>query len=83
MAKLAGHGPWETVIDTSASELAPRDVLAGGGAGPELLDGVETDDGADVRRLAVLVSGLLDEIADDDHGPLPYFGAEQDVRWSA
>ncbi|MFJ6571210.1 NAD-dependent epimerase/dehydratase family protein [Streptomyces sp. NPDC091292] len=29
LAALAGHGPWDAVIDTSASELAPRDVLAG------------------------------------------------------
>ncbi|MFF4500354.1 NAD-dependent epimerase/dehydratase family protein [Streptomyces sp. NPDC001401] len=29
LAKLAAHGPWDAVIDTSASELAPRDVLAG------------------------------------------------------
>ncbi|GAQ58053.1 NAD-dependent epimerase/dehydratase family protein [Streptomyces acidiscabies] len=29
VAKLAGHGPWDAVVDTSASELAPRDVLAG------------------------------------------------------
>ncbi|GAQ58051.1 DUF6415 family natural product biosynthesis protein [Streptomyces acidiscabies] len=44
----------------------------------------ETADEVGVRRLAVLVSALLDEIADDDdHGPLPYFGEEQDVRWSA
>ncbi|GAV44747.1 DUF6415 family natural product biosynthesis protein [Streptomyces acidiscabies] len=44
----------------------------------------ETADEVGVRRLAVLVSALLDEIADDDaHGPLPYFGDERDVRWSA
>lgn len=29
LARLAGHGPWDAVIDTSASELAPREVLAG------------------------------------------------------
>ncbi|WP_326687253.1 MULTISPECIES: NAD-dependent epimerase/dehydratase family protein [unclassified Streptomyces] len=29
LAALAAHGPWDAVIDTSASELAPRDVLAG------------------------------------------------------
>lgn len=29
LAKLACQGPWDAVIDTSASELAPRDVLAG------------------------------------------------------
>ncbi|MEU5683609.1 NAD-dependent epimerase [Streptomyces venezuelae] len=29
LAALAQHGPWDAVIDTSASELAPRDVLAG------------------------------------------------------
>lgn len=29
MVALAQHGPWDAVIDTSASELAPRDVLAG------------------------------------------------------
>ncbi|MFM9371902.1 NAD-dependent epimerase/dehydratase family protein [Streptomyces sp. Da 82-17] len=29
VAELASHGPWDAVIDTSASELAPRDVLAG------------------------------------------------------
>ncbi|MDJ1136290.1 NAD-dependent epimerase/dehydratase family protein [Streptomyces iconiensis] len=29
VADLAVHGPWDAVIDTSASELAPRDVLAG------------------------------------------------------
>lgn len=26
---LAAHGPWDAVIDTSASEMAPRDVLLG------------------------------------------------------
>ncbi|MGW5095126.1 NAD-dependent epimerase/dehydratase family protein [Streptomyces nodosus] len=25
--RLAGHGPWDAVIDTSSSDLAPRDVL--------------------------------------------------------
>ncbi|AUY50473.1 NAD-dependent epimerase/dehydratase family protein [Streptomyces sp. CB01881] len=29
MARLAEHGPWDAVIDTSASELSPRAVLAG------------------------------------------------------
>ncbi|MGH4028790.1 NAD-dependent epimerase/dehydratase family protein [Actinomycetota bacterium Odt1-20B] len=29
LSKLALHGPWDAVIDTSASELASRDVLAG------------------------------------------------------
>ncbi|MFD4830872.1 NAD-dependent epimerase/dehydratase family protein [Streptomyces uncialis] len=29
LVKLAQHGPWDAVVDTSASELAPRDVLAG------------------------------------------------------
>ncbi|WP_250291125.1 NAD-dependent epimerase/dehydratase family protein [Frankia sp. CiP1_Cm_nod1] len=29
LAALAEHGRWDAVIDTSASELAPRDVLAG------------------------------------------------------
>lgn len=29
VARLAGEGPWDAVVDTSASELAPRDVLAG------------------------------------------------------
>jgi nucleoside-diphosphate-sugar epimerase len=29
LARLAGCGPWDAVVDTSASELAPRDVLAG------------------------------------------------------
>ncbi|MEV8058778.1 NAD-dependent epimerase/dehydratase family protein [Streptomyces antimycoticus] len=29
LRRLAEHGPWDAVIDTSASELAPRDVLAG------------------------------------------------------
>ncbi|MFE9610238.1 NAD-dependent epimerase/dehydratase family protein [Streptomyces sp. NPDC006012] len=28
LERLAGHGPWDTVIDTSSSELPPRDVLA-------------------------------------------------------
>jgi nucleoside-diphosphate-sugar epimerase len=28
LAGLAQHGPWDAVIDTSASDLAPRDVLA-------------------------------------------------------
>ncbi|WP_234481474.1 NAD-dependent epimerase/dehydratase family protein [Streptomyces sp. MBT49] len=27
LRELAGHGPWDAVIDTSSSELAPRDVL--------------------------------------------------------
>ncbi|MFP8959123.1 NAD-dependent epimerase/dehydratase family protein [Streptomyces nanhaiensis] len=29
IARLAGAGSWDAVVDTSASELAPRDVLAG------------------------------------------------------
>ncbi|MGI5254080.1 NAD-dependent epimerase/dehydratase family protein [Actinacidiphila glaucinigra] len=29
LQRLADHGPWDAVIDTSASTLAPRDVLAG------------------------------------------------------
>ncbi|WP_405018098.1 NAD-dependent epimerase/dehydratase family protein [Kitasatospora sp. NBC_00070] len=29
VARLATHGPWDAVIDTSASELAPRTVLGG------------------------------------------------------
>ncbi|MFF8432845.1 NAD-dependent epimerase/dehydratase family protein [Streptomyces bacillaris] len=29
LGRLAHEGPWDAVIDTSASELAPRDVLAG------------------------------------------------------
>ncbi|MFF8283504.1 NAD-dependent epimerase/dehydratase family protein [Streptomyces albus] len=29
LAHLAGQGPWDAVVDTSASEMAPRDVLAG------------------------------------------------------
>ncbi|MFE0421217.1 NAD-dependent epimerase/dehydratase family protein [Streptomyces sp. NPDC058953] len=29
LTELARHGPWDAVIDTSASELAPRSVLAG------------------------------------------------------
>lgn len=29
LLRLGGQGPWDAVIDTSASELAPRDVLAG------------------------------------------------------
>lgn len=29
LARLAEAGPWDAVVDTSASELAPRDVLAG------------------------------------------------------
>ncbi|MEH0471887.1 NAD-dependent epimerase/dehydratase family protein [Streptomyces sp. B21-097] len=29
LQRLATHGPWDAVIDTSASALAPRDVLAG------------------------------------------------------
>jgi nucleoside-diphosphate-sugar epimerase len=29
LARLAQHGPWDAVVDSSASELAPRDVLAG------------------------------------------------------
>ncbi|MEW1721666.1 NAD-dependent epimerase/dehydratase family protein [Streptomyces sp. NPDC093109] len=29
LLRLAGKGPWDAVVDTSASELAPRDVLAG------------------------------------------------------
>ncbi|MFI9764992.1 NAD-dependent epimerase/dehydratase family protein [Streptomyces sp. NPDC051963] len=27
LGRLAGHGPWDVVIDTSSSDLAPRDVL--------------------------------------------------------
>ncbi|AYV32885.1 NAD dependent epimerase/dehydratase family protein (plasmid) [Streptomyces sp. ADI95-16] len=29
LARLAAEGPWDAVVDTSASEMAPRDVLAG------------------------------------------------------
>jgi nucleoside-diphosphate-sugar epimerase len=29
LARLAGHGPWDLVVDTSSSELAPGQVLAG------------------------------------------------------
>ncbi|MFE5828311.1 NAD-dependent epimerase/dehydratase family protein [Streptomyces erythrochromogenes] len=29
LARLAGEGPWDAVVDTSASEMAPRDVLTG------------------------------------------------------
>ncbi|SDT82693.1 Nucleoside-diphosphate-sugar epimerase [Streptomyces sp. TLI_053] len=29
LARLAAHGPWDAVIDTSASSLGARDVLAG------------------------------------------------------
>ncbi|MGW0569923.1 NAD-dependent epimerase/dehydratase family protein [Streptomyces tauricus] len=29
LGRLAGEGPWDAVVDTSASEMAPRDVLAG------------------------------------------------------
>ncbi|MGW4897371.1 NAD-dependent epimerase/dehydratase family protein [Kitasatospora sp. NPDC004240] len=29
LARLAEHGPWDAVVDTSASALSPRDVLAG------------------------------------------------------
>lgn len=29
LTRLAEFGPWDAVVDTSASELAPRDVLAG------------------------------------------------------
>ncbi|MFJ6724971.1 NAD-dependent epimerase/dehydratase family protein [Streptomyces sp. NPDC091281] len=29
LARLAGAGRWDAVVDTSASEMAPRDVLAG------------------------------------------------------
>ncbi|WP_181860899.1 NAD-dependent epimerase/dehydratase family protein [Streptomyces diacarni] len=29
LERLASAGPWDAVVDTSASELAPRDVLAG------------------------------------------------------
>lgn len=29
LVRLAGEGPWDAVVDTSASEMAPRDVLAG------------------------------------------------------
>lgn len=29
LARLAQHGPWDAVVDTSSSELAPRDVLEG------------------------------------------------------
>ncbi|MFJ9695135.1 NAD-dependent epimerase/dehydratase family protein [Kitasatospora sp. NPDC101183] len=29
LARLSDHGPWDAVIDTSASALSPRDVLAG------------------------------------------------------
>jgi 2'-hydroxyisoflavone reductase len=28
LERLAGHGPWDAVIDTSSSDLPPRDVLA-------------------------------------------------------
>ncbi|MGW1764496.1 NAD-dependent epimerase/dehydratase family protein [Streptomyces sp. NPDC002073] len=29
LERLAGEGPWDAVVDTSASEMSPRDVLAG------------------------------------------------------
>lgn len=29
LQRLAGHGPWDLVVDTSASEMAPRQVHAG------------------------------------------------------
>ncbi|MCX4826061.1 NAD-dependent epimerase/dehydratase family protein [Streptomyces sp. NBC_01142] len=29
LSRLASEGPWDAVVDTSASEMAPRDVLAG------------------------------------------------------
>lgn len=29
LERLAAEGPWDAVVDTSASEMAPRDVLAG------------------------------------------------------
>ncbi|MFI8432604.1 NAD-dependent epimerase/dehydratase family protein [Streptomyces sp. NPDC079020] len=29
LVRLAGEGPWDAVVDTSASEMAPRTVLAG------------------------------------------------------
>ncbi|WP_326697633.1 NAD-dependent epimerase/dehydratase family protein [Streptomyces sp. NBC_01754] len=29
LVRLAGEGPWDAVVDTSASEMAPRDVLSG------------------------------------------------------
>ncbi|MFI1179931.1 NAD-dependent epimerase/dehydratase family protein [Streptomyces sp. NPDC020799] len=29
LVRLAGEGPWDAVVDTSSSALAPRDVLAG------------------------------------------------------
>ncbi|MEN8649612.1 NAD-dependent epimerase/dehydratase family protein [Streptomyces sp. 21So2-11] len=29
LGRLAGHGPWDAVIDTSSSELPPRDVQLG------------------------------------------------------
>lgn len=29
LLRLAEHGPWDAVVDTSASALAPKDVLAG------------------------------------------------------
>ncbi|MEV7780822.1 NAD-dependent epimerase/dehydratase family protein [Kitasatospora sp. NPDC088351] len=29
LRRLAGHGPWDAVIDTSSTELAPRGVLLG------------------------------------------------------
>ncbi|OIJ86418.1 DUF6415 family natural product biosynthesis protein [Streptomyces colonosanans] len=38
------------------------------------VDGFITD-AAYVRRLAALISDLLDEVSDDDDGPLPSFGA--------
>ncbi len=42
-------------------------------------------DFAYARRLATLVSDLLDEVSDDDNGPLPSFGVnpEESSRWSA
>lgn len=29
LRRLAGHGPWDAVIDTSSTELSPKDVLLG------------------------------------------------------
>jgi len=56
--------------------------LAGRLGGEAAADG-STPDPVHARRVALLVSTLLDEVADDDDGPLPYFGVEQDTRWSA
>lgn len=64
-------------------ELIASIGLAARLSAEEAADG-RTPDTVHARRLALLVSALLDEVADDgDDGPLPHFGADENFGWFA